>query len=106
MSEEKNIPGMEEKILSQDELEAVSGGRDWMAEGCAATVEAGSSCWGTDACSGINVHYQFFDASVKCPNYPGPHRTELTDRLKRIYTCKYCGYTYQDLPDKCYAVFG
>ena len=105
MSEEKKLPEAKERILSQEELEAVSGGRDWSQEGCAATVEEGSKCWGTDACSGINVHYDYFDASYKCPNYPGPHQTELTDRLKRIHTCKYCGYTYQDLPDKCYAVF-
>ena len=34
--------------LSEDELLAVSGGRDYPVSGCAATVEFGSSCWGTD----------------------------------------------------------
>ena len=43
--------------LSLDELEAVSGGqkwgngvwvRDYSTEGCAATVEPSSNCWGTD----------------------------------------------------------
>ena len=34
--------------LSEDELEAVSGGRDWVTEGCAATVEEGSDCWSED----------------------------------------------------------
>lgn len=39
------------EALSLDEMEAVAGGaedRDWLADGCAATVEPGSNCWGTD----------------------------------------------------------
>ena len=47
--------GME---LSLDELEDVAGGRDWMKEGCAATVEPGSDCWGTDGgCALCNIEY-------------------------------------------------
>ena len=47
--------GME---LSLDELEDVAGGRDWMAQGCAATVEPGSDCWGTDGgCDLCNIEY-------------------------------------------------
>ena len=41
----------EDKDLSLDELDAVAGGakhRDWLEDGCAATVEPGSDCWGTD----------------------------------------------------------
>ena len=39
------------KELSLDELETVSGGEDrnWLKEGCAATVEAGSWCGRVDA---------------------------------------------------------
>ena len=38
----------EGKALSPNELEAVSGGvdRDWLTDGCAATVEPGSDCLG------------------------------------------------------------
>ena len=38
------------KELSPDELAAFSAGedRDWLRDGCAATVEGGSDCWGTD----------------------------------------------------------
>ena len=49
--------------ISEDELEEVSGGgflypnRSVLREGCKATVEGGSSCWGNDACKGINVVY-------------------------------------------------
>ena len=43
--------------LSPDELEAVSGGvRDWVTEGCAATVECGSICWSDDHCPLIYEH--------------------------------------------------
>ena len=45
VQERRTQDGME---LSPDELEDVAGGRDWMAEGCAATVETNSDCWGTD----------------------------------------------------------
>ena len=42
----------EGKELSPDELGAVAGGairnRDYLKEGCAATVEPHSTCWGTD----------------------------------------------------------
>ena len=96
----------ENRHLDLDELEAVAGGkRNWAMEGCAATVEEGSDCWGTDACDWVSVSYEYFDASAKCPNYPGPHQMELTNRLKKIYTCKHCGWSYQDLPADCYAVF-
>ena len=47
-----------DKNLSLDELEAVSGGRDWVTEGCAATVEFNSNCWGTDG-GCIMIHYTY-----------------------------------------------
>ena len=42
-----------DKTLSPDELEAVSGGdadRDWLEDGCAASVEPNSWCWTNDMC--------------------------------------------------------
>ena len=47
------------KELSLDELETVSGGadRDWLVDGCAATVEPGSWCGSNDACVIWDVTY-------------------------------------------------
>ena len=49
------------KELSLDELEAVSGGadRNWVTEGCAATVEYGSWCDSNDRCIYWDVTYDF-----------------------------------------------
>ena len=67
-----------DKELALDELEAVSGGqkwgngvwvRDYSTEGCAATVEPGSNCWGTDGnCWLGNVYYIPGPVDVKCPD--------------------------------------
>ncbi|MBR7045653.1 MAG: hypothetical protein IKI23_08345 [Lachnospiraceae bacterium] len=61
------IEGME---LSIDELAAVAGGvttRDWQSEGCAATVEKGSDCWGTDGgCTVCNISYFGVSESDRC----------------------------------------
>ena len=47
------------KELSLDELESVSGGiRDWVTEGCAATVEWDSDCWGVDG-GCLAIHYTY-----------------------------------------------
>ena len=68
-----------DKALSLDELEAVSGGIfgedwltlvDWAKNGCCATVESGSFCWGTDMCSGVNVYYRNFDPCDADPKVP------------------------------------
>ena len=91
------------RTLSLDELDAVSGGaRDWYIEGCAATVEDGSDCWGTDACESFYVTYERFDAAMKCPAYPGKHLYETLSRepfygsdgtryTKMIRRCLRCG---------------
>ena len=49
-----------DKELSLDELEAVSGGvdRDWLVDGCAATVENGSRCGSNDKCLIWDVVYE------------------------------------------------
>ncbi len=58
MSDIEKAKILNEHEVSSDEMEAVSGGVviDWDAR-CEATVKSGTSCWGTDACYGINVKY-------------------------------------------------
>ena len=84
--------------VSEDELEEVSGGgfifpnRSVLKEGCKATVEGGSSCWGNDACKGINVIYVCDpDEKLVCPNC----KTKTLVRLKaggyRCHICKFEG---------------
>ena len=57
-----------DRELSPDELEAVAGGedRDWLRDGCAATVEAGSDCYGTDMCGLWPVIYEHRPTRHKC----------------------------------------
>ena len=57
-----------DKELSLDALEAVAGGedRDWLRDGCAATVEAGSDCYGTDMCGLFPVTYEHRPTRHKC----------------------------------------
>lgn len=55
-----------EKEYSVDELEAVSGGkslwfsgdRDWLEDGCEATVEPGSWCGSNDRCHAFEISYE------------------------------------------------
>ncbi len=65
ISRHRNQDGSE---LSTDELEAVSGGsdRDWLSDGCAATVDPDSWCWSDDYCTFIDVTYDNPPAKV-CP---------------------------------------
>lgn len=67
MSEKEKNEILNNHDLSDDELRAVSGGVviDWDAQ-CEATVENGSSCWGTDACYGVNVKYYRNKAKHGC----------------------------------------
>lgn len=83
--------GME---LSLDELEDVAGGgelRDWWEKGCAATVEPGSDCWGTDGgCDFVNITY--INLPVTCPNCG--RRSAILQIGKDCvgyHLCKYCG---------------
>ena len=57
-----------DRELSLDELEAVAGGedRDWLRDGCAATVAAGSDCYGTDMCGLWPVIYEHRPTRHKC----------------------------------------
>ena len=95
----------EDRKLDLDELEAVAGGErgvngaepygpwggmiDWEQYGCAATVEPGSNCWGTDGgCSLVNIEYYNFDYSLKCPSWNGPHLYDVV--LNGVYRCTKC----------------
>ena len=91
-----------DKELSLDELDAVSGGedRDWVADGCAATVEYGSWCGSNDMCYWIDVTYDREPTSYLCPNcgqHMYLHEREYTGNLgsgpiyKNWYRCKFCG---------------
>ena len=72
--------------LSLDELEDVAGGRNWWTEGCAATVETGSHCWGTDGgCSA--VYYDYY----RMPNCKCPKCGRSAHKTKEAYMCKNCG---------------
>lgn len=82
--------------LSLDELEDVAGGvteRDWIEDGCAATVESGSDCWGTDGgCTMVNIHY-YNKPTHNCPKCG--KKSAITSGSvdgKQRYHCRYCGY--------------
>ena len=80
---EKHRSGQSER-LDLNELDSVSGGadRDWVKEGCAATVEIGSWCWSNDHCVMFDVTYDNLWAT--CPDGK-PH--EFVDGH-----CVRCGY--------------
>ena len=88
----------DDKELSIDELEAVSGGveqRDYWGQGCAATVEPGSDCWGTDGgCSVNNIEYQHMPNGF-CPDCGRPYFVEeiyssLIGLHRKTTCCNYC----------------
>ena len=96
-----------DKALSLDELDAVTGGeefslvrwgitfRDYSQEGCAATVEPGSDCWGTDGgCSVNNIEYQHMPNGF-CPDCGRPYFVEeiyssLIGLHRKTTCCNYC----------------
>ena len=84
--------------LSLDELEAVSGGEDrnWVTEGCAATVEYGSHCGSNDRCIRFDVTYDFEPTSTLCPNcgknmYLQNTIKHSSTEFEEQYRCKFCG---------------
>ena len=96
---EKAQARKKDKELSPDELEAVSGGadRDWLKEGCAATVEAGSWCGTNDNCVWIDVQYDHIPVKDSCPQCGGQmylDRIEVESKAKAYDYCKClrCGY--------------
>ena len=80
----------EEKELSPDELEAVSGGaRNVLTEGCAATVEAGSRCVFTDLCAVAFTMYDVYPVNGTCSQCGGA--PVCADDVKRYFVCSRCG---------------
>ena len=79
----------------EDMDKAAGGSRDWATQGCAATVEAGSSCWGTDYCVFAFVTYSRSPSSFKCPNCGNTMYLDKTTAkrgvAKAYYMCPRCG---------------
>ena len=87
--------------VSENELEDVSGGgflfpnRSVLKEGCKATVEGGSSCWGNDACRGVNVVYVRAPEEDKiCPNCNTKSMVRLKKGGCRCHICNFEGFFY------------
>ena len=77
--------------LSPDELEDVAGGRDWMKDGCAATVEENSDCWGTDGgCAISNITYTNLPETY-CRKCNKQSAIWIYDDEKYMQRCRYCG---------------
>ena len=92
-----------DKELSLDELEAVSGGadRNWVTDGCAATVEYGSWCDSNDRCFYWDVTYDFQPTSALCPNcgknmYLQNSISLGGGKYEDQYRCKFCGCVKSD----------
>lgn len=79
------------KELSLDELGSVSGGfdRDWLKEGCAATVEPYSWCGSDDACLMRDVVYAH--QPVGTCSYCGGYQYSRPSLSE--YVCSKCGKT-------------
>ena len=93
---------MDGKELSPDELEAVSGGadRDYMKDGCAATVGVDSDCYGTDACSLLPVTYSHYPTQHICPNCGSnlchwATESSFWSETRFYLKCPGCGRLYQ-----------
>ena len=101
MEEKQKNRRRETGELCLDELDAISGGtdRDWLTEGCAATVEYKSWCDSNDSCIFFDVTYDHPPSSAKCPICGTNLYVDYTDYATNPnddvthYRCKNCGYT-------------
>ena len=89
--------------LDLDDMDKAAGGsRDWATQGCAATVEEGSWCWGNDFCFLTNVTYIHRPTSIKCPNCGAAmyHDESYVDHgMPKIrYKCPGCGAEKIEIP--------
>ena len=80
-----------DKELSLDELEAVSGGadRDWLKDGCAATVEADSTCFATDFCAILFSLYDVVPVNGNCTQCGAA--PVYNDVVRGDFFCSRCG---------------
>jgi hypothetical protein len=78
--------------LSAEELEAAQGGRDYLHEGCAATVEKGSLCLVNDACNATWVAYTNKVTGYKC-TFCDVYVAEINSNL---FECPKCHMLFTD----------
>lgn len=85
--------------LSLNELDAVSGGssRNYTKDGCVATVEYNSDCWGEDGgCIAVHYSYAGKPVNVRCPKCGDrymfkSHYIQYGDQEKiGVLACPYC----------------
>ena len=96
--EVRRLREKEGEDLSMDELDAVAGGsRDWVEEGCASTVEPGSSCWGEDGgCILINIRYDIMPCKQPCIfcgakyTWDVSFQTNMSGGINYKYQCREC----------------
>ena len=99
----KEIQHFKQKI-SVEELEAVSGGadRDYLKDGCAATVEADSWCGSNDSCSIWSVTYDNKPTKLKCPDCGGTlcFWDTIWDGMHccKRYNCAGCRGFFREVP--------
>lgn len=78
--------------LSVNELDAVSGGnRDYMKDGCKATVEVGSNCLGNDYCALFTTWY-IHQPEETCPKCGRGMGWSKSGSLYHIIKCPNCGH--------------
>ncbi|MBQ9251295.1 MAG: Nif11-like leader peptide family natural product precursor [Clostridia bacterium] len=85
------------EVVELDEADmdrAAGGSRDWIKQGCAATVEAGSRCWSNDFCIILNVEYSHEPTCEECPkcgNAMCYNGYTTKGGAKAHYICPNCG---------------
>ena len=91
--------GLEE--VEDDELAAVSGGadRDYLTDGCSASVEAGSHCWSDDSCVHWDVTY---DNEEYACGINKPHQWDVvvygaSSKRAGMYYSKWCRICKQEV---------
>jgi hypothetical protein len=95
---EEAVESTEARELDDSELDAVAGrSRDWVEEGCASTVESGSSCWGEDGgCILINIHYDIMPCKQPCIfcgakyTWDVSFQTNMSGGINYKYQCREC----------------
>ena len=98
------------KELSLDELDGVSGGRDWLTEGCASSVKETNGdafqCWSNDSCTVFSVTYEHGPISSKQCDCGGTLYFWDHDGAWPRYQCVKCGSLYKRIISKYELVHG